>query len=245
MIQLDTIQGHWVRRWIKAPGFKDYDTRVHWIQAGTDYADVRIPLHRPDPKAATCLAELTAKELRALAYTEGFAGHVTLQDDTLTWHREINWHGTPDGMDTGKISFNSEGEMIETGVLADYSELWVQNSDTVPSGIRFANDAYQGVLVMTGKVAVVGIGRPMKPTTTSVIALLEDEQIPPDIVKAFDGLPALCHLSNGRATAVLATNPFLEGQQVLSIRNDTVIWHQVGYDGTTCSIEMRIRPKRA
>ena len=81
MIRPGDVQGHWVRTWIKAPGFEDHTTRVHWMQAGLDYADVRIPLERPDTRSAACLADLPAAVLRDLARAEGFSGHVTLEAD--------------------------------------------------------------------------------------------------------------------------------------------------------------------
>ena len=124
MITQADIQGHWVRNWIKAPGFEDHSTRVHWMQAGGLYADIRIPADRPDLSGASSLSALSPDHLLSLGQAEGFAGHVTLDGDHCTWEREINFHGTPDSLDVGAIHFDAQGSMIETGVHADYSELW-------------------------------------------------------------------------------------------------------------------------
>ena len=44
MIDSSDVQAHWRRLWIRAPGFEDADTRVHWMQCGALYADIRVPL---------------------------------------------------------------------------------------------------------------------------------------------------------------------------------------------------------
>lgn len=239
MITAADVQGHWVRQWIKAPGFEDHATRVHWMQAGRLYADVRIPLDRPDVGASTCLADLPAASLSKLAQAEGFAGHATLQGNRCTWHRDINWHGAPDALDIGEIRFDQQGRMIETGVLAEYSELWVQAAETETSAIRFSNDGYSGVLVVAGDVAVLGIGQTSKPSTKPLVRTLENGRIPKNIDTLFDGLHALCRLEHRRVIATLATDPLAEGQLVVSLSGDVVIWHKAHFDGTRSEIEMQ------
>lgn len=240
MIRVADIQGHWVRRWIKAPGFEDHATRVHWMQAGETYADVRIPLERPDQGAATCPADLPAAALYALAQAEGFAGHVTLDGDACTWHRSVNWHGTPEGADVGRIDFDADGRMIETGVLADYTELWEQTAKTATRAIRFASEDYAGVLVSEDGIGVLGIGRTSTPTTAPLVRELQHVAIPHGVDALFDGLHALCAIRDGQAIAMLATNPFVERQQCLSLKDDAVIWHKSDFGGTRTEVEMRL-----
>ena len=141
MISPADIQGHWVRQWIKAPGFEDHTTRVHWKQVGLNYADLRIPRARPDLTGAAALSDLPAAALLDLAQAEGFAGQVTLSGDHCTWHREINWHGPSEAQDVGAIRFDDDGQMIETGVHADYAELWQPNPG---AGAFLRVDANQG-----------------------------------------------------------------------------------------------------
>ncbi|MGR3515232.1 MAG: hypothetical protein ACU0GG_20910 [Paracoccaceae bacterium] len=238
MIHESDLQGHWARRWIKAPGFEDHTTRVHWMQAGRDYADVRIPLVRPEVTGAPCLSDLSADALCSLARAEGFAGHVTLEGDTCTWHREINWHGEPEGLDVGAISFDATGDMIEDGVLADYTELWTQKAKAQTSAIRFSNGHYAGVLVTDGTVGVVGIGPPEKPATAPVLKALEAGQVPENAGSLFDGVHALCRLSTGQAVATLATNPLIEGQPVLTFQETSVVWHKQDFHGMQSQIEL-------
>ena len=238
MITQDDIQGHWERHWIRAPGFEDHTTRVHWMQAGIDFADVRVPLDRPDTTGATCLADLSSATLAALARAEGFAGHVTLEGDTCTWHREINWHGTPHDRDVGAISFDDQGRLVEAGVLAEYTELWAQRDTAKPRVHRFSNGTYAGVLIVAGSVGVVGIGRASKQATKPLIDALGNGRVPIGADRLFDGLHALCRLDNGRAVATIATNPFVEGQTVLRLSDHAAIWLEVGFDGSHCEIQM-------
>ena len=241
MITQDEIQGHWERHWIKTPGFEDDTTRVHWMQAGFDFADVRIPLERPELKGATCLADLSPATLAALARAEGFAGRVTLGGDTCTWHREINWHGVPHDLDIGAISFDDKERMVEVGVLAEYTELWEQRATCKPRAFRFSNGTYSSVLIVAGHVGVLGIGRASKPATRPLIDALEGGRLPTGTDQLFDGLHALCRIDNGRAAAILATNPLVEGRTVLTLRDETAIWHKVGFDGGRSDIRLHAR----
>lgn len=245
MITQDEIQGHWERHWIRAPGFEDSKTRVHWMQAGLDYADVRIPLNRPGLKGVTCLADLPPAALIALAGAEGFAGHVTLEEDTCTWHREINWHGSPHDRDVGEISFDEKGRMVETGVLDEYAELWAQRATGEPEAFRFSNGTYSGVLIIAGQVGVLGIGQASKPATKPLIDALDNGRVAPGTDLLFDGIHALCRVDSGRVVARLATNPLVEEQTILTLLEDAAIWHQVGFDGSQCEIHMPFRKVRA
>lgn len=238
MITPGDIQGHWQRLWIKAPGLVDETTRVHWIQAGRDYADVRVPLARPDLSGAAALSDLPAAVLYQLAQTEGFAGHVSLSGRSCTWHRAINWHGTPETADIGEIRFDPEGRMIETGVEADYTELWAQQPGDPPTAMRFAGGGYAGLVASVGGQAVLAIGRGDKPATRPLIEALAAGQIPDGIETLFDGVHALAHWRGDALIADLATQPFVEGQAVLTMQDNSLVWHRVGFDGARSRVEM-------
>ncbi len=225
------IQGHWVRNWIKSHDFEDHKTRVHWAQVGLDYADVRIPLERPDLSKATALASLSAPELAVLAQAEGFAGHVTLDGSCCTWHREINFHGKPEIADIGAISFDADGRMIEAGVLAEYTELWERFTFADAKVIRFSGAGYVGHLIGFGKTCVVGIGKRNKPTTKTLIETLHAGHVPINIEELFDGIYAIGHWSEEMLIADLATQPFADGLPVLTLKANTILWHRIGFDG--------------
>lgn len=238
MISLSQLQGHWVRHWIKAPGFEDHKTRVHWMQVGMAYADVRIPHERPSVSTHRCLADLSARDLAVLAQAEGFAGDIALEGSHCTWHRRINWHGHPDAPDVGDIRFDAEGRMIEAGVLAEYTELWERTGAGAPRALRFCGGRYEGYLMSLGKTCVLGIGRPDKPTTKPLVAALQTGEVPHDIATLFDGVHAIGHWSGNAAIADLATQPFAEGQRIVTTRDEGVTWHRIAFDGQTSDFEM-------
>lgn len=215
------------------------------MQAGLDYADVRIPLDRPDLTGAGCLADLSAEALFSLAQAEGFAGHVTLDGETCTWHREINWHGTPQALDVGAISFDDAGRMIEAGVIADYTELWEQRAQTPPRCLRVSDGIYTGVLMLSNNSAVLGLGRAAKRATQPLVNKLQSGRVPDCVDGLFDGLHAVCRSDGTRLIATLATNPFVEGLPVLTLQNTSVIWQHVGFDGASSDIELQIEPVEA
>lgn len=241
MISADQVQGHWRRLWIKAPSCEDHTTQVHWMQAGMDFADVRIPSDRPDLRAASCLADLPAECLARLASAEGFAGHTTLDGDSLTWHRKINWHGPPSEPDVGKIDFDDQGHLIETGALAEYTELWEQQATAPAKTMRFLSGTYTGVLVTCGEVGVVGLDQPDKPATEPIVSALRAGQMSARAETLFDGLFAYVTVQGDQVTAQLATNPFVEQHPVLTMTGDHVIWHKVGFDGTRSDVALQQR----
>jgi hypothetical protein len=246
VITLDSIQGHWVRRWIRAPGFEDGTTRVHWMQAGWLYADVRIPLVRPDLTRRRSLSEVPVAELLALAEAEGFAGDVELAGSHCTWHRRINWHGAPDGADIGDISFDASGRMIEKGVLADYTELWEQHATNVTGrAYRATGEGYEAFLVSRDGRFVFGVGQPGKPSTRPALDLQKGGGGAVDFEAVFDGLHAFGRLVGDAAVADLATQPFAEGRPVATLKDDRLIWHRIGIDGTTRDIVMPLAETRS
>ena len=241
MITLDSIQGHWVRRWIKAPGFHDETTRVHWMQVGSLFADVRIPAERPDLTGYRALSEVPVSALRQLAQAEGFAGVVELDGQRCTWHRDINWHGTPETVDVGEISFDADGRMVEQGVHADYRELWEQHaSPATGRAYRASGEGYQAFLVVRDERFVLGVGRPEKPSTSRALEALAGEHVETDMAPVFDGVHAVGQLIDGEAIAALATQPFAEGGRVLTLEGDRLTWHRIGFDGETEEVGMQL-----
>lgn len=231
-MKLEDIQGHWSRTWIKAPGFEDHTTRVDWMQSGEIYADVRVPLERPNIASKAALSELSADELLLLARAEGFAGSVSLEGKKCTWHRDINWHGQPEGNDIGAISFDAEGRMIEAGVEADYTELWETAGTNQTDAMTFGDDAITGYLVTVGEAFVLGIGQRGAPATGPIIQALQAGEVPPDVGELFANAHAFGVWEGTQAIAQRATNPFYEGHIILSKNADSVTWHSISFNGT-------------
>lgn len=240
MITLDDIQGHWVRSWIKSPLVEDHDTRVHWMQVGPCFADVRIPHDRPALDGVRALDGLAPAALSALAEAEGFAGRVSLEGTACTWHRAVNWHGVPDAVDVGTIAFDAEGRMVEAGVHADYTELWVPEGPAPARAFELSGAGYEGVLVTQGAASVIGIGWPDKPPTAPLTAALRAGTVPDGAAQLFDGIHALCSWDADVATARLATHPFAEGAPLLEWRGDTLIWHRTDFGGTVRPVSLSV-----
>lgn len=225
MITQDDLQGHWQREWIVAPGFEDRTTRVHWLQAGSLFADLRIPLERPDLAGSSCLADLTPAALRVLMDAEGFGGHITVEDKKCTWHREINWHGVPDQPDVGLMSFDDTGGLIEDGVLIEYRELWQTVPQPPLSATKVRCGAMKGILIESDTEFLLGIGPvPSGPRNvdTTEGAALQLHFASAYIWGKWDGAQGI---------ATLATNPFYEGQVAIE-RGEHLVWHSVAFDGT-------------
>lgn len=212
MIGLDDIQGHWRRRWLRAPGFEDSTTRVHWMQAGDVYADVRIPLDRPDLGGATRLSDLSAAALVSLLAAEGFAGRATVEGGVCTWARHINWHGATSDIDAGRLSFESDGDLIEDGIYADYAERWTRPSAVPRTGQRYKGQDCLGYLVTVGGDFVFGLGRVDAPGSQDVMDALERGDVWSDgLADLFERVHVLGRWQEETGVTVLCTNPFAEG----------------------------------
>lgn len=214
MIKTADLRGHWRRDWIKAPDFEDTTTRVHWLQAGMLFADLRVPADLPALQGG-CLADLDAAALQSLLRIEGFAGEITVAQGQCTWHRTINWQGALARPDVGAMWFDGD-VLIEDGVHADYREAWLKQPTAPLRGHRIAWGGMTGVLVESDDRFLLGIGlapmdRPVRDTFTSFYAL-----------GTWDG---------ARGIAELATDPFAMGKPVLDRANDSFVWHAPLFTG--------------
>lgn len=225
MITQEDLQGHWRRDWIKAPGLEDHSTRVHWMQAGTLFADVRVPLGRPDISGYCCLADLPTEALDALLQSEGFAGTITVAAGRCTWHRDINWQGQPEMDDIGVMSFEN-GALMENGVFGEYRERWMPEVTQPLRGHRLAYDEMSGVLIENDDVFLVGVGRALDAPAMGA----SPDGI--DMRMRFASTYALGRWDGKNGIATLSTNPFCEGKIVLT-RGATFAWHAPCFDGAT------------
>lgn len=216
MITTADLQGHWRRDWIKAPEFDDTTTRVHWLQAGALFADLRVPADLPALQGG-CLADLDAATLQSLLRVEGFAGEITVTDGQCTWHRAINWQGALARPDVGAMWFDGD-VLIEDGVHANYREAWLAEPTAPLRGHRIAWGDMTGVLVESDDCFLLGIGpvpmdRSPQETFASFYAL-----------GTWDGVQGI---------AELATDPFATGKPVLDRANDSFVWHAPLFTGGT------------
>lgn len=232
MITLDDLQGHWHRAWLRAPDHEDTTTRVHWMQCGAVYADIRIPADRPDLTGARALSDLDPPALLSLLQAEGFAGTITVADGICTWDRVINWHGTPDAVDAGRMSFSAQGELIEDGVHADYAELWRRAPDRPDRALHGTVAGQDAVIVASPAAFVVGLGVPGGPSPTAERAALSQGTIPADLPHRFQSVYAYGRWDGQTGIATLATNPFIEGRPVVEQSGDGLSLILPCFDGT-------------
>ncbi|MGV6847387.1 MAG: hypothetical protein ACWA5A_03300 [Marinibacterium sp.] len=231
MIGQGDLQAHWQRLWLRAPGVEDTATRVHWMQYGPLYADLRVPADRPDLRGAHSLADLPADVLLSLMRAEGFAGTTTVENDTCTWKRGINWHGTPDGIDIGQLSFDGNGDLIEKGVHADYCELWRRLAAPTVAAMRVQGGRLGGVLVLSQSRFVLGIGAPGAPASAPLIAALQAGQIPAGLADHFASVYVMGSWDGSAGMAQLSTNPWNEGKTVLARTGSGFRFAGIGFDG--------------
>lgn len=217
MISLDDLQGHWRRAWLKAGAHVDHETAVHWMQAGTLYADIRVPGARPDLRGATSLSDLGNPTLLTLLGAEGFAGEIALDGDICTWNREINWHGVPKGVDAGRMRLEAWSELIEEGVHADYSELWHKSGEANAFAHRLATGEMKAFLVSVGDRFVFGFGDADLAASEAAKAALAAGQRTEALARQFAEGYVFGRWVHGAGVACLATNPLWEGETVLSI----------------------------
>ncbi|QHQ36937.1 hypothetical protein [Algicella marina] len=228
MIDTAALQGHWKRAWIKAGAEEDHDTRVHWLQAGPHYADIRIPRQRPPVGSATCPAELGSEALDTVMQAEGFAGTITVEGGTCTWAREINWRGRPDGIDAGYMTFDESGNLIEDGLKGEYRELWHREPVESFTATRHTGPGLTAILVSSDRTFLFAIGPPVAdmPATNRIRKPEE----------AFQSEYAYGHWLGRSGVAELCTNPFQEGRVVLHRNKDSLTWNALGFGGALQSV---------
>lgn len=235
-MNLADLQGHWHRNWLRAPGLEDSTTRVHWLQAGRWCADLRIPLHRPPPGPATCLADLAPDALAELLEAEGFAGHVTLEGDICTWTRTRNWRGFPCPVDAGRLWFDAQGLLIEDGVHADYREEWEREPGTFTA--HAIGD--EGLLLSNATTFLLALGPRDTPALHSLAAALRNGTATPrDAAPAFASTYILGHWQGDSGIAALSTQPFAEGRAVLTRAGTLTL---PAFDGTPITRHLPLTP---
>lgn len=239
-VTLSDLQAHWRRGWIRAPGHEDDTTRVHWMQCGALFADIRVPLTRPDLSGKSALCDLEAEALCAVMRAEGFAGVAQVDDDVCTWHREVNWHGASEEVDAGLMSFTLSGDLIEDGVTADYTELWHPMPARPMRASRVRARLGEGVFVCSDSWFLLGLGQPSAPSCAPLLAALARGEVPPGLDAPFRGLYAYGAWDGRVGRATLCTNPFLEGRDILWQAEDgalTCLWQ--GFDGAEERLTLR------
>jgi hypothetical protein len=233
------LQGHWRRDWIRTPDHEDRSTRVHWMQAGALYADIRVPAARPE-LACSCLARASPRDLASLMRAEAFAGTIAVADGVCTWTREVNWHGRPDAVDAGAMAFE-DGALIETGLHAAYVERWLRVGARLRAQ-RLRSGPHEGVLAEDGACFLLVMGVPDAPATAPLLEALEGGAVPRALAAHFAQPCAIGHWDGDAGIADLALDPFAEGGAVLDRSGPDMTLRWPGFEGgqrveALCQIE--------
>jgi hypothetical protein len=140
----DLVQGAWTRRSASIDGGPHFETQlVVWLQVGTCYADLRVPLH---PKAdERC-----------------FTGRSFWEGDLYRWTHDldleaINGVSPPAADDVGELKWRTDA-LVETGAFptasgsVPYEEVWVR----LPGGENpwLAMEADGACLIRVGDHAI-------------------------------------------------------------------------------------------
>jgi hypothetical protein len=130
------LRGLWRRLSLTAPNVNDTTTRVLWLQTASLFADIRIPADRLDLSSAAGFAAVSDDGLIALAAMAGFAGVLEVEGDICRWRRELDFQPPGGPPDEGR--FRLEGDLlIETGIHADYEEVWRRETPAAPGLAAF------------------------------------------------------------------------------------------------------------
>lgn len=119
----DAYLGVWKRTLLETASGRDERSQVWWLQTPRWHADLRIPAERPDFFGVSSLAECDDTQLAWLATQQGFCGVTQVDGDDCTWHRQLDFQPANGSRDIGRMAFDGE-RVIETGIDADYLEIW-------------------------------------------------------------------------------------------------------------------------
>jgi len=225
-ITLEALQGFWQREWIEVEGQRDSSVFVIWAQAGMDFVDIRIPPNNIKNKDTHNLADLDLRTSRSLLDAEGFAGEINLQDNICTWTREINLHGKPEQIDAGHLKFDSEQNLIETGVHSDYVECWKPVIAPPLNATRLVSERNLAILICSKDTFIFGAGK------------LDSPKINYNNRTECINRSSYSEYSYGNwygqyGVAVQSSNPFQQRKTVVTVKNDEIRWLRNTPNGCT------------
>lgn len=239
--RLPDLQGHWKRRWIERGGTMDAPAHAHWFQAGAHFVDVRIPVANEILDDATGLMDAGPDQLRSLLASKGFAGTITLEGATCTWHRHMDWQGLSGDADCGLLALERQGVLMEVGLDQAYSECWDHVSNAQLRVYRCVRGPVS-ILLITGE-DVFGLGCARAPDAKRQIARshLLSGRIQSGWIEAVfadEYASGRWKVSNGILDH--CTNPFRRGQAALHRSPDgTMTYFHRDADQTTTAFVLK------
>ncbi len=219
---LQGLSGLWHRSWLRAPGIEDTATLVLWRQGPSAFVDLRIPRDVAARGAVPRLADLSAEALRGLCRCEGFAGETRIEAGVCTWTRRINLAGPETGRDVGALTLTPDG-LLETGVEADYTELW-HHEDRASHHERRLRRADGQLCILVWSEAAFSLGRAHPdaltgPAFTNRVGGALDAGDRPALLRAFDQEFSAGVLTEGIALITHSTDPSRIGKRPFARRD--------------------------
>lgn len=116
--------GVWQRVSLEARGKPaDTSTRAYWIQTSALFADMRVPVARPDFSGKTTLVECSDQDLLWLARQQGIAGMTMAGGDFLHRRRQVDYQPSRGRDNTHRIHFE-DGLLVEENLPGTVQEKW-------------------------------------------------------------------------------------------------------------------------
>jgi hypothetical protein len=164
-VSLGSVSGIWSRQSVRWPdGQEDNSTRVWWIQANPHFADLRIPISRPNFEGVSTLSECSIAHRDWMSCQHGFSGALNQTSDGWHWMREIDYQHPTAKQDIGTLAFNEVNTSLTTERGADepYTEIWEKIDDASSTNgqalvLRRKNHRGHALLVAMGSHFIVAI----------------------------------------------------------------------------------------
>ena len=132
-----------------------------------------------------------------------------MADGICTWTREINLGGPRSAPDVGRLDWvDAPRQLLETGVHADYSELWTRPAATVPQSRRFSAPGRQLFVVWSKTDFAFGIGDADVALRADLAAALAAGSVGlPDLTRHYATEYAIGHWRDDVAEVRASTHP--------------------------------------
>jgi hypothetical protein len=216
---MEPFIGLWRREALILPdGSEDRTTQVFWLQGQSWFVDIRLPADRPAGIGRQGFADYTDAELIELGRMQGFAGIFEVEGALCRWHRHLDFQ-PPGGMpDEGNCTWLGPDRLLETGIHADYQEIWQREPapGAETAAFRLAGDT-SGLLVLVGDVFALALDRDLPMVDAPSLAeLVEADLAAHDRIRAVRRLGMCIAMGRIEGAALRwcvthATFPWLEG----------------------------------
>ena len=162
----DWVQGGWSRVLMRttATGAEDRTTDCIYLQTGSLYADIRVPVDRPALTGRRGVDDCTPQELAAMSTVSAFAGWCEFKNGVAHWIRPIDLKPPSGREDEGRMAIR-DGNLWEYGLEGQHAEEYAPrgNGARRKGAWALAPDPVEprpGVLVIIDDLIIRALGRP-------------------------------------------------------------------------------------